>query len=123
MKYLLLSLGLLLSGMAQAQTTTPPCAALNGYVFAGDKPIAGVTVTVKNTRLLTITNSEGFYTIPGGTVEQPTLQFSAAGYEPESLTVTTCTDAHIELQLLPGTRIKQRGKRKGFIMKTGSAVQ
>lgn len=119
MKYLLLLLSLALGGAAQAQTT-PPCTTLSGYVFGSDKPLAGVTITVQGTRLLAISNSEGYYAIAGNSTEQPTLAFSAAGYEPQNITAKTCTEARVEMVLLPGTRIKQRGKRKGFIIKTGS---
>ncbi|MGI4833780.1 MAG: carboxypeptidase-like regulatory domain-containing protein [Janthinobacterium lividum] len=136
MKYLLL-VGFFLLGaapIAEAQTapataptTTPaagpPCSALSGYVLGNDKPLAGATVAVPGTRLLAITNSEGYYTLPTANVPKPTLLFSAAGYEPQSITPTTCADEHVEMQLLPGTRIKQRGKRKGFIMKTAPSVQ
>lgn len=122
MKYFLLLLSLALSGTARAQTAagTAPCATLSGYVFGSDKPLAGVTVTVQDTKLLAISNSEGYYAITGNTAEHPTLLFNAAGYEPERLAATTCTEARVSMALLPGTRIKQRGKRKGFIIKTGS---
>lgn len=128
MKYLILAGGLLLSGAraASAQTapaTGLPCASLSGYVLGSAKPMAGATVAVQGTRLLAITNSEGYYTLPTANVAKPTLLISAAGYEPLTLTPTTCADEHIELQILPGTRIKQRGKRKGFIMKTGTPAQ
>jgi len=135
MKYFLL-LGSLLLGASYSATAQiapapaaagvaagPPCAALSGYVMGNDKPLAGATVSVQGTRLLTITNSEGYYTLPAANVPKPTLLFSAAGYEAQSLAPTTCADEHVEMQLLPGTRIKQRGKRKGFIMKTAPSVQ
>lgn len=122
MKYLLLLLSLGLGTAAQAQTTpnTGPCTTLSGYVFGNDKPLAGVTVTVQDTRLLAISNSEGYYAITGNTAVHPTIQFSAAGYEPQRVASTACTEPRVEMVLLPGTRIKQRGKRKGFIIKTGT---
>ena len=125
MKSLLFTWSLLLggAGTAWAQTapaTALPCASLSGYVLGSDKPLAGVTVAVPGTRLVAITNGEGYFTLATANVAQPVLVFSAAGYEPQTLTPTTCADAHVEMQLLPGTRIKQRGKRKGFIMKTGT---
>lgn len=135
MNYFLLAASLLVSGSyAAAQTAPPPaaappatagppCAALSGYVLGNSKPLAGATVAVQGTRLLSITNSEGYYTLPAANVLKPTLLFSAAGYEAQSISPTTCADEHVEMQLLPGTRIKQRGKRKGFIMKTASSVQ
>ncbi|NML66812.1 carboxypeptidase-like regulatory domain-containing protein [Hymenobacter sp. RP-2-7] len=135
MKYFLLIGGFLLAGarVAGAQTAPvpapvaaapgPPCSALSGYVMGSDRPLAGATVAIPGTRLLAITNSEGYYTLPTANVAKPTLLFSAAGYEPQSITPTTCADEHVEMQLLPGTRIKQRGKRKGFIMKTAPSVQ
>ncbi|RZK51116.1 MAG: carboxypeptidase-like regulatory domain-containing protein [Hymenobacter sp.] len=132
----LLSL-LLLTGLApvaQAQTAPTPapapatrvCAAVSGSVTGNGKPLAGVTVSVPGTRLLTITNGEGFFTLTLDNVAHARLDFSAAGYEPQSLPLASCAPVTVDLALLPGTRIKQRGKRKGFIIKTGpeaSAVQ
>lgn len=135
MKYFLLAASFFLSARyaATAQTVPvpaatavaagPPCAALSGYVMGNSKPLAGATVSVQGTRLLTITNSEGYYTLPAANVPKPTLLFSAAGYEAQSIAPTTCVDEHVEMQLLPGTRIKKRGKRKGFIMETAPSVQ
>lgn len=135
MKYFLLAGSLWLGGSyaTAAQTTPaaavpavaagPPCAALSGYVMGNDKPLAGATVSIQGTRLLTITNSEGYYTLAAANVPKPTLLFSAAGYEAQSIVPTSCADEHIEMQLLPGTRIKKRGKRKGFIMETAPSVK
>jgi hypothetical protein len=135
MKYFLLAGSFLLFGarLAGAQTAPvpaaaavaagPPCAALSGYVMGNNKPLAGATVSIQGTRLLTITNSEGYYTLAAANVPKPTLLFSAAGYEAQSISPTSCADEHVEMQLLPGTRIKKRGKRKGFIMETAPSVK
>ncbi|MVN76320.1 hypothetical protein GO988_08280 [Hymenobacter sp. HMF4947] len=96
-----------------------PCAVFSGRVSASEKPLAGVTVAVKGTSIILITNEEGFFTLPAQVTQFPTLAVSAAGYAPIELTLNSCTPVMVEMQLLPGTRIKQRGKRKGFIMKTG----
>lgn len=117
--------GLLLGAQAaQAQTpatssaAAPPCSSISGHVSGNGKPMAGVTVSVRGTRLLTITNGEGYFTLATPDVVKPTLELSAAGYESQTVPVAACTPLDLELALLPGTRIKQHGKRKGFIMKT-----
>lgn len=133
MKNSVLCFGLFLAGAAptwaqtvptpppatEAPTQPQPCAVFSGRVSASEKPLAGVTVAVKGTHLILITNEEGFFTLPAQITQFPTLAVSAAGYAPIELTLSSCTPVMVELQLLPGTRIKQRGKRKGFIMKTG----
>ena len=101
-------------------TQSRPCGTFNGRVMASDKPLAGASVFVKGTSIILITNEEGFFTLPASVVNFPTLAVSAAGYAPQDFTYASCVPATLEMQLLPGTRIKQRGKRKGFIMKTGS---
>ncbi|QKG58278.1 carboxypeptidase-like regulatory domain-containing protein [Hymenobacter sp. BRD128] len=126
-----LLLGLLVAGTLPAlsqvaphaaATATPPhpCGTFNGRIMAGDKPLAGASIFVKGTSIILITNEEGFFTLPASVVSFPTLAVSAAGYAPQELTYSSCTPVTLEMQLLPGTRIKQHGKRKGFIMKTGS---
>lgn len=103
-----------------ATTAARPCGTFNGRVMASEKPLAGASIFVKGTSIILITNEEGFFTLPASVVNYPTLAVSAAGYAPQDFTYATCTPATLEMQLLPGTRIKQHGKRKGFIMKTGS---
>lgn len=88
--------------------------------MANEKPLAGASIFVKGTNIILITNEEGFFTLPASVVNFPTLDVSAAGYAPQELTFTSCVPVTLEMQILPGTRIKQHGKRKGFIMKTGS---
>ena len=105
---------------AGSTTSSRPCGTFNGRIMANDKPLAGASIFVKGTSIILITNEEGFFTLPSSVVTFPTLSVSAAGYAPQDLTYTSCTPVTIEMQLLPGTRIKQHGKRKGFIMKTGS---
>jgi hypothetical protein len=108
------------SPKVSATTTPRPCGTFNGRVMANEKPLAGVSIFVKGTNIILITNEEGFFTLPASVVNFPTLEVSAAGYAPQELTFTSCVPVTLEMQLLPGTRIKQHGKRKGFIMKTGS---
>ncbi len=97
-----------------------PCGAFTGRIMALDKPLAGASIFVKGTSVILITNEEGFFALPASVVSFPTLSVSAAGYGPQEYTYTSCAPVTLEMQLLPGTRIKQHGKRKGFIMKTGS---
>jgi hypothetical protein len=103
-----------------ASTTPRPCGTFNGRVMANEKPLAGASIFVKGTNIILITNEEGFFTLPASVVSFPTLDVSAAGYAAQELTFTSCVPVTLEMQILPGTRIKQHGKRKGFIMKTGS---
>ncbi|GAA4502673.1 hypothetical protein GCM10023172_26310 [Hymenobacter ginsengisoli] len=105
---------------AHPTTAAHPCGTFNGRVMASDKPLAGASIFVKGTSIILITNEEGFFTLPASVVNFPTLAVSAAGYAPQDFTYTSCVPATLEMELLPGTRIKQHGKRKGFIMKTGS---
>jgi len=103
-----------------ATPASRPCAAFTGRVMALEKPLAGTSIFVKGTSIILITNEEGFFALPASVTGFPTLAVSAAGYAPQEYTYTSCTPVTLEMQLLPGTRIKQHGKRKGFIMKTGS---
>jgi len=105
---------------AAAATAPHPCGTFNGRIMAAEKPLAGASIFVKGTSIILITNEEGFFTLPSSITAFPTLAVSAAGYAPQDVTYESCAPVTIEMQLLPGTRIKQHGKRKGFIMKTGS---
>ena len=106
---------------SKTATATPrPCGTFNGRIMANEKPLAGASIFVKGTNIILITNEEGFFTLPASVVNYPTLDVSAAGYAAQELTYASCAPVTLEMQLLPGTRIKQHGKRKGFIMKTGS---
>ncbi|AMR27985.1 hypothetical protein A0257_13395 [Hymenobacter psoromatis] len=97
----------------------PPCAAYTGRVAANEKPLAGVSVAVKGTNIILITNQEGFFALPPKVTQLPTLSVSAAGYAPQEVKLTSCIPVVVEMQILPGTRIKKHGKRKGFIMSAG----
>jgi hypothetical protein len=103
-----------------AATAPRPCGTFNGRVMTNENPLAGASIFVKGTSIILITNEEGFFTLPASVINFPTLEVSAAGYAPQELTYTSCAPVTLEMQLLPGTRIKQRGKKKGFIMKTGT---
>jgi hypothetical protein len=105
---------------AHPATQPRPCGTFNGRIMASEKPLAGASVFVKGTSIILITNEEGFFTLPASVINFPTLSVSAAGYASQDYTYTSCVPVTLEMELLPGTRIKQRGKRKGFIMKTGS---
>jgi len=127
--FILLGLGLSLAGArpATAQTLpssaasapSAPCGAFSGRISSGGKPLTGASIFVKGTNIILITNEEGFFTLPPKVVQFPTLSISAAGYAPQDLTLSSCAPIEVDMQILPGTRIKQHGKRKGFIMKTG----
>jgi hypothetical protein len=124
LRYYFLALAGLLATSAHAQTHpdpagVPPCASYTGNVVGNSKPLTGVSVAVEGTNIIIITNEEGFFALPPRVKEAPTLAISGAGFEPQKITFTSCAPLRVELVMLPGTRIKKHGKRKGFIMKDG----
>ncbi|MEJ7660672.1 MAG: carboxypeptidase-like regulatory domain-containing protein [Hymenobacter sp.] len=128
MKYLLslLLTCLLATGAATAQTAPDslapaalPCPAYSGRIVSGEKQMAGISVAVKGSKIIVITNQEGFFALPPKLTEPPKLLISAAGYKAQEVKLTSCALATIEMEILPGTRIKKRGKKKGFIMQQG----
>jgi hypothetical protein len=76
---------------------------------------------VKGTYVARTTNDEGYFTfdLPSVPTQAPHLLVSSAGFGPQEYLITTCDPLAIELQILEGTRIKQRGKHKGFIKQAG----
>lgn len=111
---------------ASAQTLTEEttsstfiCNSYSGVVANDGKPLASVSVMVKGTNIVIITNEAGFYNLPDRVKAPPVLALSAAGYAPQEFTYTNCTTAAIEMQMLPGTRIRKHGKRKGQLKWAG----
>jgi hypothetical protein len=127
--------GLVQALPAAAQTTPPTstsatdaspvqltCRSFSGHVQSTTgTPLVGATVLVKGTYVARTTNDEGYFTfdLPSVPTQAPRLQVSSAGFAPQEFLITTCAPMSIELQMLEGTRIKQRGKRKGFIKQVG----
>lgn len=124
---------------AAAQTTQPiapgqesaapvpvqmSCRSFSGHVKSTTgTPLVGATIMVKGTYVARTTNDEGYFTFELPTVPTmaPHLMVSSAGFAPQEFLITNCDPLAIELQILEGTRIKQRGKHKGFIKKTGKS--
>jgi hypothetical protein len=122
---------------APAQTTQPippgqesagpvpvqlSCRSFSGHVKSTTgTPLVGATVMVKGTYVARTTNDEGYFTfdLPSVPTQAPHLMVSSAGFGPQEFLITTCDPLNIELQILEGTRIKQRGKHKGFIKQAG----
>jgi hypothetical protein len=122
---------------APAQTTTPiapgqesagpvpvqlSCRSFSGHVKSTTgTPLVGATVMVKGTYVARTTNDEGYFAfdLPSVPTQAPHLMVSSAGFGPQEYLITTCDPLAIELQILEGTRIKQRGKHKGFIKQAG----
>jgi hypothetical protein len=122
---------------APAQTTQPippgqesagpvpvqlSCRSFSGHVKSTTgTPLVGATVMVKGTYVARTTNDEGYFTfdLPSVPTQAPHLMVSSAGFGPQEFLITTCDPLAIELQILEGTRIKQRGKHKGFIKQAG----
>lgn len=125
--------GFLLARPAAAQTTPATanqapvpvqmsCRSFSGHVKSTTgTPLVGATVMVKGTYVARTTNDEGYFTfdLPAAPTTAPRLMISSAGFAPQDFLITGCAPLEIELQILEGTRIKQRGKHKGFIKKVG----
>lgn len=98
------------------------CRSFSGHVKSTTgTPLVGATVMVKGTYVARTTNDEGYFTfdLPSVPTQAPHLMVSSAGFGPQEYLITTCDPLAIELQILEGTRIKQRGKHKGFIKQAG----
>ncbi len=125
--------GLLLATRpATAQTPAPgsqqptpvqlSCRSFSGHIKSTTgTPLVGATVLVKGTYVARTTNDEGYFTfdLPAAPTVAPRLQVSSAGFAPQDFLITSCTPMEIELQMLEGTRIKKRGRHKGFIKEVG----
>lgn len=128
---------LLLSWAASAQTTRPvtagqevanpvpvqmACRSFSGHVKSTTgTPLVGATIMVKGTYVARTTNDEGYFAfdLPAVPTQAPHLLVSSAGFAPQEFLITNCDPLAIELQILEGTRIKKRGKHKGFIKQAG----
>lgn len=98
------------------------CRSFSGHVKSTTgTPLVGATVMVKGTYVARTTNDEGYFTfdLPSVPTQAPHLMVSSAGFGPQEYLITTCDPLAIELQILEGTRIKQRGRHKGFIKQAG----
>lgn len=88
----------------------------SGYVNSGDAPLAGASVFVKGTGIVLVTNQLGFFVLPASVVKWPTLSVSAMGYESVELACRVCEPVTIDLKVVPGTKFKKHGRKKGWIM-------
>lgn len=98
------------------------CRSFSGHIKSNaGTPLVGATVLVKGTYVARTTNDEGYFTfdLPAAPTVAPRLQVSSAGFAPQEFLITSCTPMEIELQMLEGTRIKKRGRHKGFIKEVG----
>jgi hypothetical protein len=111
------------SSGAPAQAAVPPvregsgCGsrAYTGYVKSGENPLVGASVSVLGTKLVLVTNGLGFFVLPPSVQTWPTLAVDAMGYEPVTITYQDCEPLNVNLNVLPGTRFKKHGRKKGFI--------
>ncbi|ULQ55771.1 TonB-dependent receptor [Flavihumibacter rivuli] len=72
---------LIVLSLASGQYSFAQSTIVSGYVLeSGNKPLAGVTVAVKNSQLKTVTNERGFFSIPNQT-KQIILEFTMIGFE------------------------------------------
>jgi len=98
------------------------CRSFSGHVKSTTgTPLVGATILVKGTYVARTTNDEGYFTfdLPSAPTQAPHLMVSSAGFAPQEFLITSCDPLAIELQILEGTRIKQRGRHKGFIKQAG----
>ncbi|HEU0111499.1 MAG TPA: SusC/RagA family TonB-linked outer membrane protein [Flavisolibacter sp.] len=128
--FAVLNLGLLLvcfSGFAQQKT-------ISGTVTssADNKPLSGVTVTVKGTDRISQTNASGFYSILAGPNE--TLRFSYVGHTATEMLVGDRTTISLQLKstqqameevIVTAMDIKRNPKELGYSVQkvSGSEVQ
>ncbi|MGJ1418983.1 SusC/RagA family TonB-linked outer membrane protein [Sphingobacterium spiritivorum] len=87
---LLLSTFLLLAQAIAQQIT------VSGKVTSGGTPVAGVSVSVKNTKEATLTNQQGDYSVKAK--QGDVLVFSHIGYVRQEQTVGTSTNIPVQLQ-------------------------
>ncbi|MGJ1263958.1 SusC/RagA family TonB-linked outer membrane protein [Sphingobacterium spiritivorum] len=87
---LLLSTFLLLAQAIAQQIT------VSGKVTSGGTPVAGVSVSVKNTKEATLTNQQGDYSVKAK--QGDVLIFSHIGYVRQEQTVGTSTNIPVQLQ-------------------------
>jgi hypothetical protein len=80
-----------------------PAITINGIVLdENNKPLAGVTVTVKGTQRATATNNDGRFTIDVDS-ENDILVFSYVGYEPQEVKVGSNKALKINMKSKSGT--------------------
>lgn len=87
------------------------------------QPLIGATVNIVGGRFPYITNSEGRYIIQEPVYRGQVLHVAAAGYVDRNVTLTTCENQTVGLELAEGTRIKRTGKRAGQIVRFGQAYR
>ncbi len=88
----------------------------SGFVKSAGKALAGANVFVEGTNITLATNGEGFFVLPPSVRERPMLRVSAMGYESAVLDYQGCEPVTLEMRVLPDTRFKKHGRRKGFIL-------
>jgi len=66
-------------------------------VDAKGEPVIGTSILIKGTSTGTITNSEGTFTIPVGTLKNPILQFSYIGYDLQEIATNGLNNLRIVL--------------------------
>jgi hypothetical protein len=104
-----------------ASTPAFTCPTLTGRILDhNNKGLVGATVAIKGTYEVFTTNSEGSYVINIPVTGAQVLQVSAGGYTEKEIRLQDCNSVTVSLELLPTTRLKQRGKLKGTIKKTGT---
>ncbi|HLK97186.1 MAG TPA: carboxypeptidase regulatory-like domain-containing protein [Hymenobacter sp.] len=108
---------------AQDPHSAPPaisCPTVRGRILDhNNKGLVGATVAIKGTYEVFTTNSEGSYVVNIPVTGAQVLQVSAGGYTEKEIRLQDCSPITVSLEPLPSTRIKQHGKLKGIIKRTG----
>jgi len=111
------------AAVSQDPPSAPPvlsCPTIRGRILDhNNKGLVGATVAIKGTYEVFTTNSEGSYVVGIPVTGAQILQVSAGGYTEKEIRLQDCSPITVTLEPLPSTRIKQHGKLKGTIKRTG----
>jgi len=111
------------AAISQDPPSAPPvisCSTVRGRILDhNNKGLVGATVAIKGTYEVFTTNSEGSYVVGIPVTGAQVLQVSAGGYTEKEVRLQDCSPITVTLEPLPSTRIKQHGKLKGTIKRTG----
>jgi hypothetical protein len=79
--------GKVLMGKPMVMHPRPPASVSGRVVDEGGNPVSGATIKVKGTKLATVTNTDGSFSI--NSISPGVLEVSAIGFEPRSVEMTT----------------------------------
>ncbi|WP_167852044.1 carboxypeptidase-like regulatory domain-containing protein [Hymenobacter elongatus] len=98
------------------------CAPLTGQVTDADgQPISSVTVMIKGTRNVYLSDTEGRFELTAPVYREQVLVVEAAGYLARVVPMTDCTLPVLTLERDPSMRIRRSGKRAGQVTRSNNA--